>query len=200
MSIVKDAQFVGSFAQTSQCPESTIPEYAFIGRSNVGKSSLVNYLTGRKSLAKVSGTPGKTRLLNFFIINNNWHLVDLPGYGYARVSKTSRAEFNKTNQHYLTNREQLTCLFVLIDVSISPQKIDMEFINWVGDKGLPFAIIYTKADKISKTKIDSNIASIQKELKKSWEELPPQFVTTASKRSGKDAVLEYIDEVNKEIG
>lgn len=199
MSIVKDAQFVGSFARTDQCPKSDIPEYAFIGRSNVGKSSLVNYLTGRKALAKVSQTPGKTRLLNYFVINDSWHLVDLPGYGYARVSKTSRAEFSKMNTHYLINRTQLTCLFVLLDCSIGPQKIDMEFINWVGEKGLPFAIVYTKSDKENRNKIAANIAATQKEIKKSWEELPPEFITTSSKRSGKEDILQYIEAINTQL-
>lgn len=199
MNPVKDAQFVGSFARTDTCPETDIPEYAFIGRSNVGKSSLVNLITGRKALAKVSGTPGKTQLLNYFKINREWHLVDLPGYGYARLAKTKRAEFSKIIKHYLKNREQLTCLFVLIDGSIGPQDLDMEFLKQLGQDDVPFSIVYTKTDKENQNVIAKNIQAIRKKILEDWAELPNQFPTSASKRRGGNEILDYIDQLNKEV-
>ena len=199
MNPVKDAQFLGSFARTEACPESNIPEYAFIGRSNVGKSSLVNMITGRKALAKVSRTPGKTQLLNFFKINNQWNLVDLPGYGYARLAKTKRAEFSKMIKHYLKNRDQLTCLFVLIDGSIGPQELDMEFLKFLGQESVPYSIIYTKTDKETQNIVVKNIQAIKKRLLQDWSDLPLQFATSATKRRGGNEILDYIDELNKEI-
>lgn len=199
MNPVKDAEFIGSFARTETCPETNIPEYAFIGRSNVGKSSLVNLITGRKALAKVSGTPGKTQLLNYFKINSEWHLVDLPGYGYARLAKTKRAEFSKMIKHYLKNREQLTCLFVLIDGSIPPQEIDMEFIQQLGKDDVPFSIVYTKTDKENQNTISKNIQAIKKRMLQDWEDLPNQFPTSSTKRRGGNEILEFIDQLNKEI-
>lgn len=199
MNPVNDAQFVGSFSRTDQCPDSQIPEYAFIGRSNVGKSSLVNLITGRKSLAKVSGTPGKTQLLNFFKIDNTWHLVDLPGYGYARVSKSTRAEFGKLIKHYLSNREQLTCLFVLLDSSIGPQEIDIEFIKWLGEQEVPFCIVYTKTDKDTQNRIAKNIQTIKKRLLEEWSALPLQFATSSAKGRGGNEILDYIAQLNQEI-
>jgi GTP-binding protein len=195
---VKDAQFLGSFARTEACPESNIPEYAFIGRSNVGKSSLVNMITGRKALAKVSRTPGKTQLLNFFKINNQWNLVDLPGYGYARLAKTKRAEFSKMIKHYLKNRDQLTCLFVLIDGSIGPQELDMEFIKFLGQESVPYSIIYTKTDKETQNIVVKNIQAIKKRLLQDWSDLPLQFATSATKRRGGNELLDYIEQLNKE--
>ena len=198
MNPVKDAQFLGSFARTEACPESNIPEYAFIGRSNVGKSSLVNMITGRKALAKVSRTPGKTQLLNFFKINNQWNLVDLPGYGYARLAKTKRAEFSKMIKHYLKNREQLTCLFVLIDGSIGPQELDMEFLKFLGQESVPYSIIYTKTDKETQNIVIKNIQAIKKRLLQDWSDLPLQFATSATKRRGGNELLDYIEQLNKE--
>ncbi len=199
MNPVNDAQFVGSFSKTEGCPDSTIPEYAFIGRSNVGKSSLVNLITGRKALAKVSGTPGKTQLLNFFKIDKTWHLVDLPGYGYARVSKTARAEFGKMIRHYLKNRAQLTCLFVLLDGSIGPQEIDIEFIKWLGQEQVPFCIVYTKTDKDTQNRIAKNIQEIKKKLLESWDALPLQFATSSTKGRGRTEILDYISQLNNEL-
>ena len=198
MNPVKDAQFIGSFARTEACPETNIPEYAFIGRSNVGKSSLVNMITGRKALAKVSRTPGKTQLLNFFKINNQWNLVDLPGYGYARLAKTKRAEFSKMIKHYLKNREQLTCLFVLIDGSIGPQELDMEFLKFLGQESVPYSIIYTKTDKETQNIVIKNIQAIKKRLLQDWSDLPLQFATSATKRRGGNELLDYIEQLNKE--
>ncbi|MCO5231393.1 MAG: ribosome biogenesis GTP-binding protein YihA/YsxC [Chitinophagales bacterium] len=199
MNPVKDAQFVGSFSKTEGCPDVDIPEYAFIGRSNVGKSSLVNLITGRTGLAKVSGTPGKTQLLNFFKINHSWHLVDLPGYGYARVSKTTRAEFGKLIRHYLKNRKQLTNLFVLLDGSIGPQKIDMEFLQWLGQEGIPFSIIYTKTDKENQNVISKNIQTIKKRILQDWEAMPLQFATSSTKGRGREEILDYIEQINRQL-
>ena len=199
MNPINNAQFIGSFTQSESCPDSQMPEYAFIGRSNVGKSTLINYITGRKTLAKVSRTPGKTQLINYFLINNTWHLVDLPGYGYARVSKTMRSSFEKMIKTYLEKRTQLSCLFVLLDGSIGPQKIDMEFIGWLGKKQIPFSIIYTKTDRETKNKIHANIKAIQQELSKNWAELPKQFVSSSTKDIGKDDILNFIQEINEQL-
>lgn len=193
---VKKAEFVISNTDYTKCPPPTIPEYAFIGRSNVGKSSLINKLTQRNSLAKVSSKPGKTQLINHFKINDDWYLVDLPGYGYAKVAKTSRAKWEKFVQQYLLNRENLYCLFVLVDIRHEPQRIDMEFINWLGQKGIPFSIIYTKADKLSVGKAANNVEFYEKELLKEWEELPKSFVTSAVNGNGIQDLLNYIDEIN----
>jgi len=173
-----------------------LPEYAFIGRSNVGKSSLINMLTGQKSLAKTSGRPGKTQLINHFLINNNWHLVDLPGYGYARVSKSSKKVFQKFITQYFGLREQLVTAFVLVDIRHEPQPIDLEFMQWLGENGIPFSIIFTKADKLKPKVIERHVADYKAILLETWEEMPNYFITSSSKGIGKDDVLDYIDELN----
>ncbi len=197
---INTAEFIISNSEVAKCPTERLPEYAFIGRSNVGKSSLINMLTNHKSLAKTSGRPGKTQLINHFKINNNWFLVDLPGYGYARVSKKTKEVFQKFITDYFEKREQLVCAFVLIDIRLEAQAIDLEFITYLGEYEVPFCIIFTKADKISKTKIDSHVAAYKKKLlANNWEEMPPYFVTSSTEGTGKDAVLGYIDEINEEV-
>lgn len=197
---ISSAEFVISNSEVSKCPAERIPEYAFIGRSNVGKSSLINMLTGRKSLAKTSATPGKTQLINHFKINNNWFLVDLPGYGYARVSKKTKQKFQKFITNYFEQREQLICAFVLVDIRHDAQKIDLEFINYLGETEVPFCIVFTKADKIGPSKVEQHIKAYQDSLyANNWEEMPPYFVTSSSKGIGKDEVLEYIDAINQDI-
>ncbi len=195
-----NAVFMGSFVKEESCPQDEVPEYAFIGRSNVGKSSLINYITNQKDLAKVSATPGKTQTINFFKINATWHLVDLPGYGYARISQSKREEWIKFIRYYLKNRKQLVTVFVLIDSRIPPQKLDLEFVNWLGENNLPVAVIFTKNDRPKSPEMLTNIKNFQKELLKTWEELPLQFVTSSEKRVGKEMVLEYIEECNKNLG
>ncbi|MDR1985198.1 MAG: ribosome biogenesis GTP-binding protein YihA/YsxC [Prevotellaceae bacterium] len=197
--IIKQADFICSSSKTEQCPQSKLPEYAFIGRSNVGKSSLINMLTDKKKLAKVSSTPGKTRLINHFLINNSWYLVDLPGYGYARASKTERGTFSKIIIDYIERREEMTLLFVLIDSRLAPQKIDIDFINILGKNGVPFAIIFTKTDKLGIEKLTQNIEKFRQLLSEFWEELPDIFCTSAEKRTGKDDILNYIDGINKSL-
>ena len=192
--IVSKAVFYRSSQKVSQCPEGSMPEFAFVGRSNVGKSSLVNMLTGNNSLAKVSATPGKTRLINHFTINDEWYLVDLPGYGYARVSKSERKGFSKLLTDYVLNREQLVCLFVLVDSRHEPQRNDLEFINLLGENGVPFAIIFTKADKLSANALASNIAHYGRVLRESWEELPPMFSSSSEKRIGREEILGFVEE------
>lgn len=192
MNIIK-SEFVTSSANISQCPKEELPEFAFIGRSNVGKSSLINMLTDRKALAKVSSKPGKTQLINHFIINESWYLVDLPGYGWAKVAKTEKAKWGVMIHDYLLERQGLVNLFVLVDSRLEPQKIDVEFINWLGEKQIPFAIVFTKADKQSKNKTESNIAKYRRFLKNYWEELPPIFTTSSFKKEGRDEVLNFID-------
>lgn len=191
---VKSAVFVKSAQKASQCPPQTLPEFAFIGRSNVGKSSLINYLTRQKGLAKVSGTPGKTRLINYFLVNDSWHLVDLPGYGYAKVSKTDRQGFSAIITQYLEARDKLTCLFVLVDSRLAPQKMDVEFMTLLGRHGIPFAIVFTKTDKIGIQVLKDNVDIYSKKLLEYWEELPSMFYTSSSKKSGADEVLDYIEE------
>ena len=193
---IKTANFIISNTDYKKCPPPTMPEYAFIGRSNVGKSSLINMLTNFGKLAKVSGRPGKTQLINHFKINNNWYLVDLPGYGYAKVSKQSRYKWQEFIQSYIINRENLYSLFILVDIRLEPQKIDIEFINWVGEKGVPFSIVFTKSDKLTGNKLASNIAVYKKELSKYWDELPTMFVTSSTKKIGRDDILNYIKEIN----
>jgi GTP-binding protein len=193
---INSAEFVASFPRESQCPTDGRAEFAFIGRSNVGKSSLINMLT-RKGLAKVSGTPGKTQLLNFFLINKTWYLVDLPGYGYARLSKTQRAGLSKMIDGYLLNRRTLALAFVLIDSTIPPLKIDLDFINRLGEQQVPFALAFTKADRIGKAALEQNIAAFMAALSENWEELPPYFVTSAERRTGKEEVLNYIQKALK---
>ena len=195
--IIKTAEFVISNSDVRKCPQDGKPEYAFIGRSNVGKSSLINMLTGRRKLAMTSATPGKTLLINHFIINNEWYLVDLPGYGYAKRSKSQNEKLQEIISGYILDREQMTLLFVLIDCRHEPQKIDLEFIQWLGENGVPFSIIFTKADKLTKTALASNIAAYKKRLLEEWEELPPVFVTSSGSSVGRDEVLQYINEVNQ---
>lgn len=194
--IVKSAEFVCSNTQISKLPPPVKPEYAFIGRSNVGKSSLINMLTGKKGLAKTSQTPGKTQLINHFLINDNWYIVDLPGYGYARISKSKKEDWNKFIRTYLDKRESLQCVMVLIDSRLEPQKIDVEFCNWLGEKGLSFVLVFTKADKQSSLKTDQNIAKFRKALLTTFEEAPAYFVTSSETRHGRDELLGFIGEVN----
>ena len=197
---INTAEFIISNSDVSKCPLERIPEYAFIGRSNVGKSSLINMLTNHKNLAKTSGKPGKTQLINHFKINNNWFLVDLPGYGYARVSKKTKEVFQQFITDYFEKREQLVCAFVLIDIRLEAQKIDLEFIEYLGETEVPFCIVFTKADKISKTKIDSHVAAYRKQLlANNWEEMPQHFVTSATEATGKENVLNFIDGVNEDV-
>jgi len=195
--IVKSAEFICSNTQISKLPPPVKPEYAFIGRSNVGKSSLINMLTGKKGLAKTSQTPGKTQLINHFLINDNWYIVDLPGYGYARISKSKKEDWNKFIRSYLDKRESLQCVMALIDSRLEPQKIDLEFCNWLGEKGLPFALIFTKADKQSTIKTDQNIAKFKKALLATFDAVPQYFVTSAELHTGRDEVLKFIDEINR---
>lgn len=196
---VKSAEFIGSFPKLKLCPKPGKPEYAFIGRSNVGKSSLVNYLTGKKSLAKVSASPGKTYALNYFLINDSWYLVDLPGYGYARQSKSTREKWLKMIRDYLLKRETLSCVFQLIDSRIPPQDIDLEMTRFLGANSIPVALVFTKADKPNAPKTRSNIQSFLNELKKDWAELPVQFVTSSSKKAGGEQIMKFIRQVNGEI-
>ena len=196
---IKKAEFTLSASMVSMCPADNKPEYAFIGRSNVGKSSLINMLTNNKRLAKTSSTPGKTLLINHFIINNEWYLVDLPGYGYAKRSKKEIDRLDQMIRGYILQREQLVNVFVLVDVRIEAQKIDLEFIEWLGLSSIPFAIIFTKADKLSVGKVAANVEAYKNKLLETWEELPPIFVTSAEKRQGRDEVLDYIDQINKEM-
>ena len=194
---IKKAEFIISNTDIKKCPSRNIPEYAFIGRSNVGKSSLINMLTKRNNLAKTSGKPGKTQLINHFLINDSWFLVDLPGYGYASVSKGQRLEFAKFINLYLVNRENLMCLFVLLDSRLKPQKNDMEFMQWLGEKGIPFVMCFTKQDKLSKSESLKNLASFKKEMKQIWEELPPIFLTSSINKKGQEEVLQFVADTNK---
>jgi len=196
---IKTAEFVISNTDIKKCPTDNLREYAFIGRSNVGKSSLINMLTERKSLAKISSTPGKTRLINHFIINDNWYLVDLPGYGYAKVSKTNRNKFEKFIWDYIEKREQLINLFVLIDSRHEPLKIDIDFMNKLGQKGIPFSIVFTKIDKLSSSKLSRNLNNYKKKLLANWEVLPKIFSTSSSSKVGRLEILNYIDEINKSL-
>jgi len=195
--IVKSAEFICSNTQVSKLPPPVKPEYAFIGRSNVGKSSLINMLTGKKGLAKTSQTPGKTQLINHFLINENWYIVDLPGYGYARISKSKKEDWNKFIRTYLDKRESLQCVMVLIDSRLEPQKIDLEFCNWLGEKGLPFVLVFTKADKQSSIKTDQNVAKFKKALFATFDEVPGIFITSAELHAGRDEVLGFINEINQ---
>ena len=196
---IKTAEFKISNSDVSKCPSDSRPEYAFIGRSNVGKSSLINMLTGRKSLAMTSATPGKTMLINHFLINDEWYLVDLPGYGYAKRGKKEQEKLRVLIESYVLRREQLTSLFVLIDSRLTPQKIDLEFIEWLGENGIPFAIIFTKADKLKGGRLKMNINSYLRELGKQWEELPPHFISSSEDRTGRTEILDYIENINKNL-
>lgn len=195
---IKTISFIQSVVDWKKCPDSSLPEYAFIGRSNVGKSSLINMLANNNKLAKTSGRPGKTQTINHFIVNNQWYLVDLPGYGYAKISKSIRENWGKMITDYITLRENLQILFVLIDSRLEPQKIDLEFINQLGDKMVPFGIIFTKTDKLTVTGANRNIDQFKKRLSETWDELPPIFSSSAVSGSGKEEILNFIEEVNKQ--
>ena len=198
--LIKTAEFVISSARADRCPPTDgKPEYAFIGRSNVGKSSLINMLTARKKLAMTSATPGKTLLINHFSINNEWYLVDLPGYGYAKRGKKEMEKLRNLIEYYVLERKELTCLFVLIDSRLTPQRIDLEFIQWLGEEGVPFALIFTKADKSKTPELRKNVDGFLTELRKEWEELPPHFVTSCAQGRGRDEVLDYIEQINTQF-
>ena len=190
---IKQAEFTLSAPVVSMCPKDTKPEYAFIGRSNVGKSSLINMLTNNRKLAKTSATPGKTLLINHFIINKQWYLVDLPGYGFAKRSKKEIDRLDQMIRGYILQREQLVCVFVLIDIRLEPQKIDLEFIEWLGLSGIPFAIVFTKADKLTPNKARQAVEAYKHKLLETWEDLPPVFITSAEKKEGRDALLDFIE-------
>lgn len=196
---IKSAEFVISNSDVAKCPKDMLPEYAFIGRSNVGKSSLINMLTSRKNLAKTSGRPGKTQLINHFIINKDWYLVDLPGYGYAKVSKSTKKVFQKFITKYFQEREQMICAFVLVDIRHKPQPIDLEFMQYLGEGGIPFCIIFTKADKLKPKAIDRHIEDYKNIMLETWEEIPQHFITSSSKDIGKNEVLRFIGELNKRM-
>jgi GTP-binding protein len=195
---ISSADFVVSNSDVKKCPDSKLSEYAFIGRSNVGKSSLINMLTNRKGLAMTSSKPGKTLLINHFIINDEWYLVDLPGYGFAQAGKANRERLRKMIEGYILMRNQLTNLFLLIDSRHAPQKIDLEFIEWLGLNGIPFSIVFTKADKLSGSRLNENIQAYKDKLSEQWEELPPVFVTSSSTAKGKDDILDYIGSINSQ--
>lgn len=197
--IIKSAEFVISNTDVNKCPASQLPEYAFIGRSNVGKSSLINMLTQHKGLALTSQKPGKTQLINHFLINKEWHLVDLPGYGFARVGQANRERLKSIIEDYILERPQLTSLFILLDCRHEPQKIDLEFIEWAGENGVPFSLVFTKADKLSKGRLASNLELYRERLLESWEELPPTFVTSSETRQGREELLAYINQINKSL-
>ena len=196
---IKTAKFVISNTDVSKCPEERIPEYAFIGRSNVGKSSLINMLTNHKKLAKISGKPGKTQLINHFLINDNWFLVDLPGYGYAKVSKSKRQSFQDFIKDYFLQREQLVCSFILVDSRHEPQKIDLEFMQFLGENGIPFCLVFTKSDKMGDTKLQKNLINYENKILESWESIPTHFVTSSETSMGKEDLLNFIEQVNIDI-
>jgi GTP-binding protein len=195
--VIKTTEFVKSSGKWQECPEPNLPEYAFIGRSNVGKSSLINAMMNHKDLAKTSQTPGKTQLINHFLINENWYLTDLPGYGYARVSKSMRKDFEKINTNYILNRPNLVNLFVLVDSRHTPQQIDIEFIEWCGESDIPFSIVFTKADKLKPNTVNANVEIYRNELLKTWEDLPDMYVTSAEKKIGGDEILNFIMKTNE---
>lgn len=196
---ITSAEFVISNTDVKKCPAGTFPEYAFIGRSNVGKSSLINMLTAHKGLAMTSATPGKTMLINHFLINKNWYLVDLPGYGYARRGQKGKDQIRTIIEDYILEREQMTNLFLLIDSRLEPQKIDLEFMEWLGENGIPFSIIFTKADKLKGGRLKMNINTYLRELSKQWEELPPYFISSSENRTGRTEILDYIENINKDL-
>ncbi len=195
---ITSAEFICSNSDYKKCPDTGLPEFAFIGRSNVGKSSLLNMLVAKKGLAKTSGTPGKTQLINHFQINNAWYLVDLPGYGYAKISQTAREKWRHMINSYLANRPTLVNTFVLIDARLEPQQIDLEFINYLGEKKIPFALVFTKADKLTKNELNRNVEQFKNKLLQWWDELPPYFITSATASTGRDAVLEYIQSLSEQ--
>lgn len=194
---IYSAEFIKSSKLIEDCPEGNKPEYAFIGRSNVGKSSLINMLTNKKGLAKTSSTPGKTQLINHFLINDNWYLTDLPGYGYAKASKTNRATFSKMIEKYVLSRKNLVNLFVLIDARHLPLKIDIDFINWLGESGIPFSLIFTKLDKVTQKEFSFNFKKYSQELRKTWDDLPEMFKSSSEKKIGKEEILSFIEDTNK---
>lgn len=196
---ITSAQFVVSNSRADMCPDGNLPEYAFIGRSNVGKSSLINMLTNHSKLAMTSSTPGKTLLINHFLINNSWYLVDLPGYGYAQRGKKVMENIKNLIQHYVLERIQMTCLFVLIDSRLEPQKIDLQFIEWLGENSVPFALVFTKSDKQSAGKTKQNVERFLDTLKEQWEEFPPYFITSSEKKTGRQELLDYIESVNRTL-
>lgn len=196
---ITSAEFVVSNSRADMCPQTHLPEYAFIGRSNVGKSSLINMLTKNPKLAMTSATPGKTLLINHFLINKEWYLVDLPGYGYAQRGKKMMEKIQKLIEYYVLEREQMTCLFVLIDSRLEPQRIDLEFIEWLGENGIPFALIFTKADKQSVGKTKASVNRFLDTLKEQWEELPPHFISSSENKTGRQGILDYIEQVNRSL-
>ena len=196
---ITSAEFVVSNSRADMCPQTHLPEYAFIGRSNVGKSSLINMLTKNPKLAMTSATPGKTLLINHFLINKEWYLVDLPGYGYAQRGKKMMEKIQKLIEYYVLEREQMTCLFVLIDSRLKPQRIDLEFIEWLGENGIPFALIFTKADKQSVGKTKASVNRFLDTLKEQWEELPPHFISSSENKTGRQEILDYIEQVNRSL-
>lgn len=196
---IKSAEFVISNTQVGKCPEGNNPEYAFIGRSNVGKSSLINMLTGKKGLAMTSQKPGKTQLINHFIINGQWYLVDLPGYGYAQRGKEGRENIQRIIEDYILEREQMTNLFVLLDCRHEPQKIDLEFMEWLGENGIPFSIIFTKTDKISRGRLLANLKTYEEKMLETWEEMPPVLTSSSETRDGREEILSYIEEITKSL-
>ena len=197
---IKSAEFVMSNSEVAKCPNNRLPEYAFIGRSNVGKSSLINMLMLRKNLAKTSGRPGKTQVINHFVVNKNWYLVDLPGYGYARVSKKAKKTFQKFITNYFEKRKQLVLAFVLVDCRHEPQPIDLDFMQYLGEQQIPFSIVFTKADKLKPKALERNIEAYRQRLLQDWEEMPHYFVTSSSNSDGREDLLDYIDRINEELG
>jgi len=195
--VINNAEFIISCAELSKCPKPVLPEYAFIGRSNVGKSSLINMLTDIRKLAKTSSTPGKTQLMNFFLINGSWHLVDLPGLGYAKVAKSSKSKWEAMIINYLSKRRCLLSTFYLVDSRLEPQKIDMNFIEWMGKKQIPFVILLTKVDKISKFQLEKNLTLLKRALLNSWDEVPEMIITSSEKKTGKEEILGFIEQTNK---
>lgn len=196
---IVSAEFVISNTKVEKCPQDNLPEYAFIGRSNVGKSSLINMLTNRSKLAMTSSTPGKTLLINHFLVNKEWYLVDLPGYGFAQRGKKAVEKIKQIIENYILEREQMTNLFVLVDSRLEPQKIDLEFMEWLGENGIPFSIIFTKTDKLGYAKIKENVTRYLDKLKEQWEELPPYFLSSSEKKTGRQEILDYIDSINKSL-
>ncbi len=196
---MQEVKYVGSYPSISSCPKDKKPEYAFIGRSNVGKSSLINMLTGRNGLARISKKPGKTQMINYFLVERAWYLVDLPGYGYAKISKKKRREWEIMIEGYLQHRRTLACAFVLLDANIPAQQIDIDFLNWLGDKQVPFAIVYTKTDRLKPAEVQPNIDRIRATLLEQWEALPQEFITSSVKKEGQKEILDFVREINKEI-